>query len=101
MEVLNNRSNVYGGYQEIASLTDSLKNEMYLGTKANLTPYEMQALEMILHKIARIIYPSDPNKHYIDNWKDIAGYATLVITTLNKDEEVTKIDSKVTYKEYI
>ena len=35
-----------------------------------------EALEMIVHKIARIVN-GDPN--YIDNWIDICGYSKLVI----------------------
>jgi len=36
---------------------------------------QREALEMIAHKIARIIN-GDPN--YADSWVDIAGYAKLV-----------------------
>ena len=45
------------------------------------------ALDMICNKMARIVN-GDPN--YIDNWHDIAGYATLVeqeLNITNRDEE--------------
>jgi hypothetical protein len=44
---------------------------------------QLEALDMIAHKIARILN-GDPN--YADNWIDIAGYATLVANRLEKGE---------------
>ena len=44
---------------------------------------QREALEMIAHKIARILN-GDPN--YADNWIDIAGYATLVANRLEKED---------------
>ena len=40
-----------------------------------LTARQAEALEMIAHKIARIL---NGNPNYADHWADIAGYATLV-----------------------
>ena len=40
---------------------------------------QQEALEMILHKIARIVN-GDPD--YADSWVDIAGYAKLVADRL-------------------
>jgi hypothetical protein len=40
---------------------------------------QIEALEMICHKIARVLN-GDPNHH--DHWHDIAGYATLVANRL-------------------
>ena len=40
---------------------------------------QREALEMIAHKIARVLN-GDPNIH--DHWHDIAGYATLVAERL-------------------
>lgn len=45
----------------------------------SLQPDQREALEMIAHKIARIL-GGDPD--YIDNWDDIAGYSTLVANRL-------------------
>lgn len=41
---------------------------------------QVEALEMIAHKIGRIIN-GDPN--YADSWHDIAGYAKLVADRLD------------------
>ena len=43
---------------------------------------EQEALDMIFHKIARILN-GDPN--YADSWHDIAGYATLIDKELNNE----------------
>lgn len=39
-----------------------------------LRPQHQEALDMILHKVARILN-GNPDEH--DHWDDIAGYATL------------------------
>lgn len=44
-----------------------------------LQPFQVEALEMIAHKIGRILN-GDPN--YDDSWVDIAGYAKLVADRL-------------------
>lgn len=44
-----------------------------------LKPSQREALEMIQHKIGRILN-GDPD--YDDNWVDISGYATLVVEEL-------------------
>jgi hypothetical protein len=45
----------------------------------SLRPDQKEALEMIQHKIARILN-GDPD--YVDSWTDIAGYSTLVADRL-------------------
>jgi hypothetical protein len=45
---------------------------------------QREALEMICHKMSRIVY-GDPN--YADSWVDIAGYAKLVSDRLEHDEQ--------------
>ncbi len=47
----------------------------------NLSCDQTEALEMICHKIARII---NGDSDYADSWVDIAGYATLVANRLNE-----------------
>ena len=57
-----------------ALLEDRAKN---YGTFEALS--KIEALDMICHKIARIIN-GDPN--HLDSWQDIAGYARLVAERL-------------------
>jgi hypothetical protein len=47
---------------------------------ALLSASQKEALEMIAHKIGRILN-GDPN--YDDSWRDIAGYAELIVKQLN------------------
>ena len=41
-----------------------------------------ETLDMILHKIGRIVAGNDRE---VDHWQDIAGYATLMVKELEKD----------------
>jgi DNA primase len=45
----------------------------------SLAPYQREALEMIAQKISRALHG---NPHEVDHWRDIAGYATLVVNEL-------------------
>lgn len=49
----------------------------------SLSSDKKEALEMIAHKIARILN-GDPN--YADSWHDIVGYAKLVEDSLQPEE---------------
>jgi hypothetical protein len=48
---------------------------------AALPPLYKEALEMVQHKVARILN-GDPG--YIDNWVDICGYSQLVVGWLRR-----------------
>jgi Domain of unknown function (DUF6378) len=84
-ETLAQREKTHGDFSEHARVSQSLKivmeNHLCLHRKV-LTAQQKEALEMIFHKIARILC-GDPN--YIDHWRDIAGYATLVERSLNEN----------------
>lgn len=70
------RENRYGPFVSHAELSQQLKEVMVgSGCWTKLNRAQAESLEMIMHKVARILN-GDPN--YIDNWHDIAGYATLV-----------------------
>ena len=49
------------------------------GIWGDLTDVQKEALDMIAHKIARILAGNQDNK---DHWDDIAGYASLVLREL-------------------
>lgn len=70
------RGKTHGDFTEHAQITQNMKACMrqYEGW-SRLTPSQMEALEMIIHKIGRIL-AGNPN--YADHWDDIAGYAKLV-----------------------
>jgi len=79
-EVLAERGARYGKFTGHAAVTQGIKSVMF-NTRGDLvlTADQREALEMIAHKIGRIIN-GDPN--YADSWTDIAGYATLVANRL-------------------
>ena len=81
--VLNERGERYGKFVEHASLTQQFKTIMREHSAVNekfMDDDQTEALEMIFHKIARILN-GDPD--YADSWVDIAGYAQLVADRLN------------------
>ena len=75
------RGTRYGKFKDGADIMQSLKDTMrdFDGWN-NLTASQKEALDMIQHKIGRILN-GDPT--YDDSWKDIAGYATLIVNELN------------------
>lgn len=83
-KTLTERGSRYGKFTHNSETAQELKNivrsHLFNYADKNLAPDQMEALDMICHKMARIIN-GDPN--YVDNWIDIAGYATLVADRLN------------------
>jgi hypothetical protein len=81
-QVLEERGSRYGNFLDHARITYQLKG-MAHGFAAEkgkvLDPDQAEALDMIFHKIGRILN-GDPN--YADSWVDIAGYAKLVADRL-------------------
>ena len=84
-KTLDERGERYGKFTNHAELSQKLKQEMKKkATWWDLSPSQQVSLEMIAHKIARILN-GDPN--YADNWHDIAGYATLIDLQLQEDDK--------------
>ena len=82
-QTLTERGNRYGVFTGHAHITQDIKNVIRLHLSARNKPLafdQQEALDMIAHKIGRIIN-GDPN--YADSWHDIAGYAQLVADRLN------------------
>ena len=75
------RGNRYGKFADGAKIMRSLKAVMHnTDGWSRLTDSQREALDMIQHKIGRILN-GDPA--YDDNWKDIAGYSKLIADELN------------------
>jgi hypothetical protein len=80
--ILKERGSRYGDFVGHANITQELKEvtARHLNERTKvLYDDQQEALDMIYHKIGRIIN-GDPN--YDDSWVDIAGYATLVANRL-------------------
>lgn len=72
---LENRKTTHGDFSDHSFVAQSLKRVAYDGPKAELlTDVQKEALDMILHKVARIV---SGNPNHADHWHDIAGYAKL------------------------
>jgi len=79
--LLAERGKRYGSFAGHAAITQDLKLVMQATDRwADLADDQREALEMIAHKIGRILN-GDPD--YDDSWVDIAGYARLVADRLN------------------
>lgn len=84
--VLAERGARYGKFTGHAQVTQNMKALISQSLKTRhkvLHPDQQEALDMICHKIGRIVN-GDPN--YADSWVDIAGYAKLVADRLNGTE---------------
>ena len=78
---LNARGARYGSFSGQAAISQTLKNLMRQSPNWDyLEPDMAETLDMIQHKIARIL---NGDSRYADSWHDIAGYATLVDKRLN------------------
>lgn len=94
-QTLEQRGKRYGKFRGHAEITQGLKAlmrgetlEISGGTLVALqakwkvlTPSQREALEMVAHKIGRILN-GDPN--YDDSWVDIEGYTHLVVEELHE-----------------
>lgn len=79
-ETLDERGSRYGSFVSHAHITQKLKLVMQdTPNWHKLDDDQCEALEMVAHKIGRILN-GDPN--YADSWVDIAGYAKLVADRL-------------------
>ena len=89
--VLAERGKRYGKFEDHAKISQSLQAIMRRANSSwdKMQPDQREALEMIAHKIARILN-GDPD--YLDNWVDIAGYATLVVNRLQERGQETEIN---------
>lgn len=71
------RGKTHGNWDAHATCTQDLKDTLSDHVKRRsrpLTAMQLEALDMILHKIGRIV-AGDPN--FKDHWDDIAGYARI------------------------
>jgi hypothetical protein len=81
-DTLAERGTRYGAFPEHARITQAIKAAMVDSPNwAGLRPDMKEALEMVAHKVARILN-GDPL--YADSWHDIIGYAKLVEDTLGE-----------------
>jgi len=83
---LDARAENYGKFKDGAALMQAIKRSMAEHAARHGKSFaddQWEALEMIVHKIGRIV---NGNPDVTDHWVDIAGYATLVADRLQGRE---------------
>jgi succinylglutamate desuccinylase len=76
------RGEQYGDFADQAHIAQDLKDYMRLMPGWNdLLPHQRESLDMIQHKISRIL---NGNPNIVDSWSDIAGYAHIVAVRIPK-----------------
>jgi hypothetical protein len=81
-KTLDARAANYGTFKDGAALMQSIKRTMAAHAAKHDKTFaddQWEALEMIVHKIGRIV---NGNPDVTDHWVDIAGYATLIADRL-------------------
>ena len=82
--ILAERGSNYGEFEQHARITQAMKDAMRvesLGKYDSLPDVVKEALEMICHKIGRIV---NGNPYYEDSYVDIIGYTQLVLDELRE-----------------
>ena len=75
-KTLEQRKQSYGDFKTHAQIAQVMKRAMQYGSSYHLLDDDMkEALDMVCHKIGRIVN-GDPR--YKDSWHDIIGYVSLV-----------------------
>ena len=81
-QILTERGDRYGRFVDHAKISQELKRLIYRqldARKQDLDDDQLEALEMICHKVARIIN-GDPD--YSDSWRDVAGSRRALVSTI-------------------
>lgn len=74
--VITARGTRYGKFKRQAEISQALKGLVFTyRPRSEFDPDMVEALEMILHKIGRLV---NGDATYVDSWFDIAGYARLI-----------------------
>lgn len=73
-QMLLERGKTHGSFEIQADISQQFK-DVYKKYTVNLNSQQREAIEMILHKIARILAG---NPDHLDHWLDISGYAALI-----------------------
>lgn len=81
--LLQERGTTHGKFEDGSYFSQNIKNVIKIGLMQPRTLFlsnsQREALDMIAHKIGRIL-AGNPN--FSDHWEDIAGYATLIVKEL-------------------
>ena len=90
-EMLAGRQARYGTFEGHAKIAQGLKAVKHDAPNwSKLTDVQKEGLEMVQHKIARMLN-GDPK--YLDNIVDVVGYSTLIKNVMEQDDGIQgKVD---------
>jgi len=92
-KILEERAKTHGSFYQNSRVSQEFKRILYENSRGGeFSPEMREALDMIFHKLSRIIVG---NPYEPDHWDDIAGYATLVAKSIQQEKEI-----EISEKEY-
>lgn len=78
-KLLEERGKTHGDFKDVAYAAQSIKRALHSPDGWESLRYnQREAIDMIASKLARIVC-GNPDEH--DHWRDIIGYATLVLNS--------------------
>ncbi|OCR88100.1 hypothetical protein CFT13S00388_02740 [Campylobacter fetus subsp. testudinum] len=87
-DILKDREETHGDFSDVARYSFDLSDIFRFSPNyaaGNLSKVQMVGIEMILHKLSRIMC-GNPNE--IDHYKDIQGYAELIIKDIKDNKNL-------------
>jgi hypothetical protein len=85
-DILDEREKTHGSYANTAATAQAIKDVMKQGTNwQTLDDTQREALDLIATKIARVL---SGNPHEVDHWRDVAGYANLIVREFTRVQAV-------------
>jgi ribose 1,5-bisphosphokinase PhnN len=85
--ILSEREQRYGSFKAVSETVQAVKDILASRVAergVRWSPGATEAREMIAHKLGRVV---NGDWRYVDTWKDIAGYALLVVAELDEEEK--------------
>lgn len=86
-QTLTDRGGAYGDFGQMAVLAQSLKNQL---VTVHMSAVQREAMQLICTKLARI---ACGNPNHADSWRDISGYAELVVKFLAQEKVPFKVET--------
>lgn len=83
-KILEEREKTHGSFAVHSEISQSLKRALLANPKAaDLSDVKRESLEMVCHKLARIV-AGDSN--HVDSYVDICGYITLALRQVEGEQ---------------
>jgi Domain of unknown function (DUF6378) len=82
-QILEERPKAHGDFTDVAACAQATK-DLWRSRPGwdKLTKTQREGLEMIAHKVARVL---SGNPNHLDHWQDLAGYATITADRITKE----------------